>query len=174
MKMFIFNTNHRRHLTAGQGAAIAWDVMPMLKAEARERQLAGKGADGSGGRGNKKNLPSILTEGFEDNTNGESRDAAARLFNTSAGYISYAGRPQRCYSPTKSIKSVTSIGNPRRRKTRIMLPATSNLMLSVLPPTIRCICTRLNPTSLANSVIVGICRRWPSGRAFSISSKVAK
>jgi hypothetical protein len=112
MKMFIFNTNHRRHLTAGQGAAIAWDVMPMLKAEARERQLAGKGADGSGGRGNKKNLPSILTEGFEDNTNGESRDAAARLFNTSAGYISYAGRPQRCYSPTKSIKSVTSIGNP--------------------------------------------------------------
>jgi hypothetical protein len=35
-----------------------------------------------------------LSQGFTDNNtaNGESRDAAARLFNTSAGYISYAGR----------------------------------------------------------------------------------
>jgi hypothetical protein len=46
-------------------AAGAQDILPLLEAEARERQLAGKGADGSGGRGNKKTLPSNLTEGFD-------------------------------------------------------------------------------------------------------------
>jgi hypothetical protein len=61
---------------------MAADRLPLLKAEARERQLATL---------KQNTVPSNLTERNTEN-NGESRDAAARLFNTSAGYISYAKR----------------------------------------------------------------------------------
>jgi hypothetical protein len=76
-------------LNPGQGAAIALDVLPLLKAEAKERQRkAGK----LYGENHPKELPSNLTEALDTATNGKSRAAAAQLFNTSAGYISYAGR----------------------------------------------------------------------------------
>jgi len=89
---FVVSKNvHRRHLTASQAAAVALDVLPMLAAEARERQRqAGK----LYGENHPKELVSNLTQALTDNNpaNGKSRDAAAALFNTSAGYISYAGR----------------------------------------------------------------------------------
>ncbi len=51
----------RRHLTTGQRAAAATkldELLEKFRLEAEERQKAGKGADGSGGRGKKKTLGS--------------------------------------------------------------------------------------------------------------------
>jgi hypothetical protein len=47
---------------------------------------AGKGQDGSGGRGNKKNPPENLPEG----STGDSRDQVGKAFNVSGKSIDYA------------------------------------------------------------------------------------
>ncbi len=53
---FIISANmRRRNMDAGQKAMIGLDIAPLLEAAAKKRMLAGKGADGSGGRGKRKN-----------------------------------------------------------------------------------------------------------------------
>jgi hypothetical protein len=47
--------------------AAAVEMLPALEEEARKRELAGKGADGSGGRGNQKKPYCIRAGGFPAN-----------------------------------------------------------------------------------------------------------
>jgi len=83
---FVVSLNlHRRHLTSSQRAVIALDVLPMLEAEARERQLATlKQGD---------TLPDPQL--FADRDQGEARQQAASLFQTNRQYVSDAKRIQR-------------------------------------------------------------------------------
>ena len=84
--VFVVSLNlKRRDLNSGQRAVIALSVLPMLEEEAKERQrLAG------GDRTSKyaEALTSTLTGALQDK--GEAREQAAKLFGTSAGYMSYA------------------------------------------------------------------------------------
>ena len=66
---------HRRHLTSSQRAAIAVEILPMLEAEAKERQ------------GKRTDLTSVknLTEVPQRAT-----DQAARMFDTNRDYVSAA------------------------------------------------------------------------------------
>lgn len=61
---------HRRHLTSGQRAMVAVDILPMLEEEARERQKAAGAAGVAfgilGGRGNKKPLDQKIDQGVSD------------------------------------------------------------------------------------------------------------
>lgn len=54
--------------------------------EAKERQHIGKGDDGSGGRGNKKNLTALVPEGFK----GESREFAGKAVGVGGRSIDFA------------------------------------------------------------------------------------
>lgn len=56
----------RRHLTTGQRSAIGVEILPLLEKEAKKRQQIGKGIDGSGGRGHKKNLTTKSSQGYSD------------------------------------------------------------------------------------------------------------
>lgn len=59
-----------------------------LKEEAKERKKSGKGKDGSGGRGRKKNLPEQIPEGNRTSrSERETRTAIARAAGTNAKYI---------------------------------------------------------------------------------------
>jgi ParB-like chromosome segregation protein Spo0J len=61
---FVVSLNlHRRHLDASQRAAIGVEVEALLKAENEAKEKAGKGPDGSGGRGRKKNPGASLPQG---------------------------------------------------------------------------------------------------------------
>ena len=72
---FVLSKNlHRRHLTSGQKAALAVDVLPMLEAEARDR------------RGTRTDLvQTIAPSNF-----GKSREHAAMLTGTNHAYVSDA------------------------------------------------------------------------------------
>jgi hypothetical protein len=102
-----------RELTASQKALIAYRLLSYFEEEAKQRQLAGKGADGSGGRGHKKaeNPVMKMPQGFPDAENegrtpketqkgsaapepnetptrtGRSRDQAAALVGVSSAYV---------------------------------------------------------------------------------------
>jgi hypothetical protein len=100
---YVFSKNfHRRHLNANQKALVAYRLLPRLEEEARKRQLAGKGADGSGGRGNKKgeNLVVQVPQGLAETPDGvaaqepaqavgRARDQAAELVGVSGNYIAW-------------------------------------------------------------------------------------
>jgi len=100
---YVFSKNfHRRHLNASQKALVAYRLLPRLEEEARKRQLAGKGADGSGGRGNKKgeNLVVQVPQGLAETPDGvaaqepaqavgRARDQAAELVGVSGNYIAW-------------------------------------------------------------------------------------
>jgi hypothetical protein len=74
----------RRHLTATQKAKLGKALMPLLAAEAKERQQSGKSADGTaGGRGN-KTLPKKLGKVSHE---GEAVEQAAKLAHTNRKYI---------------------------------------------------------------------------------------
>jgi DNA modification methylase len=79
---FVVSLNlHRRHLTSSQRAAVALELLPMLEAEARERQRGGQGG--------------ILLPAFLPGASGEAREQAATLMQTSPRYVSDAKRIQR-------------------------------------------------------------------------------
>lgn len=79
---FVVSLNlHRRHLTSGQRAALAVDLLPLLESEAKERQRTAQlGVYGG------KPLPEIFPEAVRS----ESREAAATITNTNPRYVSDA------------------------------------------------------------------------------------
>jgi ParB-like chromosome segregation protein Spo0J len=80
---------HRRHLPdKGQRAAIAVQLMEHFSIEALARQRRGIGADGSGGRGNRRanNLPEAVPEGLD------SRDRAGKVVGVSGRLVGTAAR----------------------------------------------------------------------------------
>lgn len=79
---FVVSLNlHRRHLTSSQRAVVALDVLPMLEAEAKERQLATL----------KQNATvSQKVEQREKPNESKASDAAARLTGTNRQYVSDA------------------------------------------------------------------------------------
>ena len=80
---FVVSMNlRRRHLTSSQRAVIALDILPMLEAEAKERQRA------SGG--DRKSDMAKIPEPIKDK--GLARDKTAALFQASPRYISDAKR----------------------------------------------------------------------------------
>lgn len=90
---FVLSVNlHRRHLTSDQRACCASKAVGILKHEkqsAMQRQVSGKGADGSGGRGNKKTFPKVLgrVSGSPKSHSGEVNERVAKLFGTNRDYL---------------------------------------------------------------------------------------
>lgn len=80
--MFIVSLNlHRRHLSSSQKAALAVEVLPMLEAEARQRQIALAGTR----RKNRSDLSEQIPQGT-----GKSSGHAASIFKTNEHYVSDA------------------------------------------------------------------------------------
>jgi hypothetical protein len=65
----------QRELTAEMKAAYGVKIQPLIAIESKKRMVAGKGEDGSGGRGNAKNPVADCPQGLEPH---KSRDKAAR------------------------------------------------------------------------------------------------
>lgn len=81
---FVVSLNlHRRHLSSSQRAVVVLDVLPMLEAEARERQATSTGG-----------ADPQLTETIPEAEKGEAREQAADLFQTNPRYVSDAKRIQ--------------------------------------------------------------------------------
>jgi len=86
---FVVSMNlKRRHLDSSQRAAIAVDILPMLEAEAKERQRL---SQGRGKKGSQKVDYLKLEEG-------KSTQQAAKMFNTNRQYISDA-KKLKCEAP---------------------------------------------------------------------------
>lgn len=69
---------HRRHMTSSQLAVVALDILPMLEAEARERQKGGQGG--------------VLLSQKIDEANGKASEQAAAMTGTNRQYVSEAKR----------------------------------------------------------------------------------
>jgi hypothetical protein len=83
---FVLSLNrHRRHLTSSQLAAVAVDMLPLLEAEARERQ---KEAGQQHGRGRGRKVPVKVPGAKRDD--GEARKQAAQLAGMNTRYVSMA------------------------------------------------------------------------------------
>ncbi len=78
---------HRRHLTASQRAAVAVDALPLLEAEAKERQRAA-GLRSAASRSTHGEVPATLPEAVVGA--GEAREKAAAAVGASARYVSDA------------------------------------------------------------------------------------
>jgi len=82
---FVISLNlQRRHLTPGQKADVALRAEDVIAAEARQRQRTGKGADGSGGRGKKRNLVEKIPQGFSAP---KTRDLTAKALGVNPHYV---------------------------------------------------------------------------------------
>ncbi len=87
---FVVSLNlHRRHLNSSQRAIVGAKMLPILEEEAKERQLSGRGEDGSGGRGNKKTLSKSLDKVSRD---GLASQQAAKIAGTNRQYVSDAAK----------------------------------------------------------------------------------
>ena len=78
IKFVISRNEKRRHLNESQRGLVAAEALPFFEAEARKRQEAGRGADGSGGRGRKKTSAPIGAQ-----VSHRAADDAAAAFGTS-------------------------------------------------------------------------------------------
>ena len=76
----------RRQLTVGQRASAGVKSKAMYSKRAKERQQEGKGADGSGGRGKKRNLTPNGGEGIDRHAN-EATAQAAKAVGVGRGSI---------------------------------------------------------------------------------------
>jgi DNA modification methylase len=86
---FVVSLNlHRRHLTASQKATVAVDMLPLLEAEARERQ--GRRSDLAVPQINSLDLPQISAESPGVVDRGEAREKAAKIAGTNRQYVSDA------------------------------------------------------------------------------------
>jgi hypothetical protein len=79
----------RRHMTPSQLGMCGARAREEIDRLAKERMQAGKGADGGGGRGHKKNPPARLPEGLKA---GDARDQAAALVGVSGRTIDFAAK----------------------------------------------------------------------------------
>lgn len=78
---YVISTNlKRRHLSASQRAAVAVDVLPLLEAEAKERQVAGLK------KGDAKPVVGLIAE----REKGRARDQAGRKLRVDGSYVSAA------------------------------------------------------------------------------------
>ena len=66
----------RRHLTTGQRAVVAYDLLPMMEAEAKERQRLSRGRGKKGAQ-----------ESATFSANGRASEVAARVAHTNARYV---------------------------------------------------------------------------------------
>lgn len=87
---FVLSLNlHRRHLNAGQRAAVAVEIEPMLAEELEEQKKAACSEAGKrGGRGNKaERVVEIVPPPFPQPDQPKARDQAAALTGTSGRYV---------------------------------------------------------------------------------------
>ena len=82
----------RRHLTSSQRAVVAHDLLPMMEAEAKERQRLSRG------RGKK-----VSQDWDTFSENGAASKVAARLFRTSSTYV-HAVKAMKAAAPNSSRK----------------------------------------------------------------------
>lgn len=83
---------HRRHLTLGQRAIVAVKAAKLKEkyaSEAKDRMISGKGHDGSGGRGHKRNPMENLPQGLDT---GKTRDKLGQKFGVSGRSVDSASR----------------------------------------------------------------------------------
>ncbi|MEX0716615.1 MAG: DNA N-6-adenine-methyltransferase [Planctomycetaceae bacterium] len=80
----------RRNLTPFQRAELAIELKPIRAKEAEKRVLAGRGDDGSGGRGNRRNPPATWPEGFDPARERETRSQLAKEVGIGARTLSRA------------------------------------------------------------------------------------
>lgn len=78
---------HRRHLSPSQVAMVGGRARDLYDEAAKARMNAGKGGDGSGGRGHKKNPPVNVSEGLGT---GDARDKAGKAVGVSGSLIDRA------------------------------------------------------------------------------------
>jgi hypothetical protein len=76
----------RRQLDASQKAMAAAKARALYDRQAKERMQSGKGSDGSGGRGHKKNPP----ENLPDGSSGDARDQAGKALGVSGKLVDMA------------------------------------------------------------------------------------
>lgn len=85
---------HRRHLTVSQRAAIGAEMMPLLRAEAKQRQIDAGVHGSEGGRGNIKTLVPKSAQGL-DGESGRSREIAGRAVGVGHTAIQIAAKIKR-------------------------------------------------------------------------------
>ena len=125
---FVLSLNlHRRHLTSGQRAMVAVDILPMLEEEARERQKAAGAAGVAfgilGGRGNKKPLDQKIDQGVSDEDvcekrNPQASEKAAEIVGSNHQYVSDAKKiAERSPELAEKVRAgEVSIAQAKRRK----------------------------------------------------------
>jgi len=132
---FVVSLNlHRRHLTATQLAVVGVDILPILEAEARERQIAAgaMGADFGvlGGRGNKKPLDQKIDQGVSRTP--QSAKVAAQTVGTNYQYVSDAKRISEDAPEVLDMMRAGVVNMPAAKQLAKMDSETRGLILNTL------------------------------------------